>query len=393
MTVISFKIPETLLRSAFQEWKMCGASFCIRPVVFNRRVMLWEMLSDYESHALRIAAMHSCSSSNNNSTQSIPELYTTTLFLPPALIWGRVVPWILGTVLVVALVHHVTFQCLVDRFASAVQLCSTIPSQQGAPQEQPEQPPLTVPQKRRLCYQWTNLLVNLCLGLAGLYCECQVLLQNSATSKSSLSSMVATALGWSALPPPPTVQQTVAGHVDYVVFSAVQIGYQLWAIPLGLYYVQESWPMLLHHGTVVVCASMSGFLTLGFRYWTPFFYGLVELSSVPLAVMNCCKDHAVLQQRYPTFYGRVRLAFAISFLYIRVVLFVPRQYYFLRDHYLLFSTSPIRLYQAYMATVWLSSFFLLNLQLYWASLIVQGLLGLRNRRTPKAKRATPKKLE
>jgi TLC domain len=178
-----------------------------------------------------------------------------------------------------------------------------------------------------------------------------------------------------------------------VVFSAVQIGYQLWAIPLGLYYVQESWPMLLHHGTVVVCASMSGFLTLGFRYWTPFFYGLVELSSVPLAVMNCCKDHVVLQQRYPTFYGRVRLAFAISFLYIRVVLFVPRQYYFLRDHYLLFSTSPIRLYQAYMATVWLSSFFLLNLQLYWASLIVQGLLGLRNRRTPKAKRATPKKLE
>jgi hypothetical protein len=247
------------------------------------------------------------------------------------------------------------------------------------------------------------LLVNLGLGLAGLYCECQVILLQNSTTKSSLSFLVATVLGWSSLPQQrlstttttttTTVEHTVAGHVDYVVFSAVQIGYQLWAIPLGLYYVQESWPMLLHHGTVVMCASMSGFLTLGFRYWTPFFYGLVELSSVPLAIMNCCKDHAILVQRFPTFYVRVRLAFALSFLYIRVVLFVPRQYYFLRDHYLLFSTSPIRLYQAYMATVWLSSFFLLNLQLYWASLIVQGLLGLRQRRTSKAKRPTLKKLE
>jgi hypothetical protein len=347
------------------------------------------MEGQLESHAMRIAALHSTYSISNSS--DISEQYA--LFLPSTLIWGRVVPCIVGTVLGVALVYHVTYQYLVDRFAATVLL--TIPSQQQQGDQQVQQ--LTVPQKRRLCYQWTNLLVNLCLGLAGLYCECRMILQqNSTTNQSSISFIAATVLGWSSLPPlslTSTVQDTVAGHEDYIVFSAVQIGYQLWAIPLGLYYVQESWPMLCHHVTVVVCASMSGFLTHGFRYWTPFFYGLVELSSVPLAVMNCCKDHAILVQRYPTFYGRVRLAFALSFLYIRVVLFVPRQYYFLRDHYLLFSSSPIRLYQAYMATVWTSSFFLLNLQLYWASLIVQGLLGLRRNRPTNTKRTTPKKLD
>lgn len=127
--------------------------------------------------------------------------------------------------------------------------------------------------------------------------------------------------------------------------------------------------------TVVVCSSMSGLLVAGFRYWTPFFYGLVELSSVPLAVLNCFKDHPVLVARYPAAYRTVRLAFAASFLYLRVVLFVPRQYWFLRDHALLFTSRPVRPYQIYMATVWLSAFFLLLLQTYWAGLILKGLFG------------------
>ena len=240
----------------------------------------------------------------------------------------------------------------------------------------------TPQQKRKLCYQMINLLANLCLGSAGLYCEWRNRQEEPSTALRYL-----------------TVEQTTLGYESVVYFSAGQIGYQVWAIPMGIFYMQEPLSMIVHHFTVIVCASMSGFLHAGFRYWTPFFYGLVELSSVPLAIMNAFKDHpTTLQQRYPYFYKCIRILFAATFLYIRIVMFVPRKYLFLRDQLLLWtsirqrqdneeggaaypysSSSTILLYQCFMATVWLSAFFLLVLQTYWATLIIKGVVSTRKK--------------
>lgn len=205
---------------------------------------------------------------------------------------------------------------------------------------------------RKMSYQLTNFLTNLVLAGAGLYYEFVEPLEDGGSSK--------------------TVEYTVRNHQPLVFFSCFQIGYQLWAIPIGIS-VKESLPMLLHHVTVVIICAMSGFMVNGFRYYTPFFYGTIEVSSLPLAVMNAFKDHPEYIKQYPTAYRYTRYLFAALFLYVRLVLFVPRQLPYLRDLWLLYSTSGIPEYQLFMTFVWLSSVFLLALQCYWSALILKGL--------------------
>lgn len=207
--------------------------------------------------------------------------------------------------------------------------------------------------KRKICDQFTNLLTNAVLGFSGLLCEFEMQKEDTTT------------------------QETVTGHHTLVYFSAWQLGYQLWAIPVGLLFVRESLPMLVHHFTVIMVAAMSGFLQNGFRYWTPFFYGLIELSSVPLAVMNAFKENKHLIERYPVHYARVRAVFAFSFVYLRIVMFVPRHYMYLRDQMLLWTDSHLFWYKVFMAACWISSAVLLFLQLFWASIIVKGMLTLQ----------------
>jgi hypothetical protein len=139
-------------------------------------------------------------------------------------------------------------------------------------------------------------------------------------------------------------------------------------------YVKESPVMLMHHVTVIIVASMTLFMTNGFRYWIPYFFGIMEISSIPLAIMNTFKDNPKWVERQPMMYLATRFVFSVSFLFIRVWMLVPRHTTYLRDHYLLWSTSVIPVYRNCMSVVWISSLFLMILQFYWALLIVQGIL-------------------
>lgn len=205
--------------------------------------------------------------------------------------------------------------------------------------------------QNRLAYQATNLLVNSFLGVSGIYCE--------LFTKPSRSLLV---------------EEMITNYNQFQFFGTLQLGYQLWAIPVGVWLVHETTPMLVHHFATILVATMSSFCTNGFRFWGAFFYGFIEITSVPLSVMNTFKDHPSWIERHGPFYLVVRLIFALSFLYVRLYLFVPRMYLFLTDLFLITATSNNRFYQAYMAVVWLSSFFLQVLQVWWGWLILKGLL-------------------
>ena len=277
-----------------------------------------------ENHAETIRSL-------NNNVESYRDL-----FLPKEFIAETVLPAVGVTFVGLSFVYLVAYHFLAHRVVAATDESFHF-------------------KKRKFAYQVTNLCTNLGLGLFGLYYEFTL---------------------WSS-PREISTQETVQGFNHLVYFSAWQLGYQLWAIPLGMFYVNEALPMLAHHFTVVVVSCMSGFLVNGFRFWTPFFYGLIELSSVPLAVMNTFKENPHLIGQYPSLYSTIRLVFAITFLYVRIVLFVPRKYMFLRDHMLLFTASDILPYKIFMSAVWISAFLLLLLQLFWATLIVKGLFVMR----------------
>lgn len=210
----------------------------------------------------------------------------------------------------------------------------------------------TLPARRKLAYQVTNLCANLVLCLTGFYYE------------------------YFVTPTTISVEERVQGFQSYYILSSIQLGYQLWAIPIGLFHVNESAAMMLHHIAVIFTAFMSGFCTNGFRYWTPFFFGMLESSSVPLAVMNMFKDNPDWIKQNPTFYSVVRIAFAVTFLVVRLIMFLPRKLCFLRDHAVLFLNHSNPIYQSYMGVVWLGSAFLMALQLYWSTLILKGLFKI-----------------
>ena len=211
-------------------------------------------------------------------------------------------------------------------------------------------PKISPKHQRRAAYQTTNFLVNAILAFTGFYCE------------------------YWLLPQDVSVQESVQGFQNFYFLCAFQFSYQLWAIPVGIFLVDETTQMILHHIAVVFVSFMTCFLTNGFRYWTPFFFGMLEASSLPLAFMNMMKDSPDLIQKYPHTYFAVRLTFALSFLMVRIIMFLPRKLVFLRDHFLLFSSSGNLWYQIYMSIVFVSSAFLMLLQIFWARLIVQGLV-------------------
>lgn len=258
-----------------------------------------------------------------------------SLFLPPEVLQSTVLPTILWCALALCVVFSATF-VVVD---------SLLPL--GAS--------TALSKRRKVCYQLTNFCANTALGLAGLYTE--LYLQPAD-------------LSYTNIPP----EYSVQGFDHLLFFSCFQLGYQLWAIPTGGILVGESPAMLAHHFAVILVAGMSALFTNGFRYWTPFFYGFIELSSIPLAIMNTFKDNPAWIQKHAGAYLVVRLIFCFMFLWIRLVMFLPRQYVFLRDHFLLFTSSDNRPYQVFMSLVFVSALILQILQIYWGFIILKGLV-------------------
>jgi len=204
----------------------------------------------------------------------------------------------------------------------------------------------------KTAYQITNLTVNLSLGLLGIYHYNYTVSQPSATPTSQL----------------------VEGWEDMSIFGELQIAYQLWAIPVGKFLVNEHGLMLFHHVCVIVVGMMSAFFTNGFRYFTPFFYGLIEISSVPLAVMNGFKGNPELSRRYPSLNQVARLVFAVSFLVVRFFMWMPNIARYLHVAAMLGFTCRSKKCQLGCALSWWSAIGLTCLQLLWSYKIVHGVI-------------------
>ena len=210
-------------------------------------------------------------------------------------------------------------------------------------------------------YQITNFVVNGTLGVLGLYYFNYVLQSN------------------------PTIETRVLGDRAVFPMPCIQFGYNLWALPVGLTLVGESTAMLLHHVAVLLASTMSALVTTGHSWYSPFMYGILELSSVPLAIMNAFKNNPHYIQKYPATYTSIRYIFAFSFLYIRWYLYLPLKYDLLRTLCFTVMSHQSTPVIAFMGLTWCASFFLCLLQLMWGFLILKGIfkpfLGRRKKGT------------
>lgn len=255
-------------------------------------------------------------------------------FLPMDHIGEKVLPGIAIVVAILTCVYNIFFLLLVPLW----------------------DPTLTASQKRKASYQLTNLFVNFVFGSMGLY------------------------YFLNHLPKNPTVDESVLSTPFLYLYPlpCLQIGYQLWALPMGIL-VKETPAMLTHHICVIFVSSMAGFLTIGFRFWSPFFFGMIELSSVPLAVMNSFKDHPKRIERYPNLYQLVRITFSLAFLFLRWFMYYPRKYIFLRQALWAIMSSESWTFKVFFTFVWVSSFIIASLQAIWGSLIIKGIIKALSR--------------
>lgn len=205
----------------------------------------------------------------------------------------------------------------------------------------------------KTCYQMTNLCLNLAIGCLGLYQQYWVLPTLPAYNATN------------------SIYQISGLFDEFYLMPAMQLGYQCWSIPIGIIYVNESKEMILHHIGVVFAASCGAFSNFGFRYWLPFFFGVFELSSVPLAIMNTFNDHPDIAKRHPILNHTSRVSFVASFLYIRVWKWLPVGPLYMRNNFFLFLSTPLGLTKVFVLLQFLFGVYLGYLQMYWAIIVVK----------------------
>lgn len=143
--------------------------------------------------------------------------------------------------------------------------------------------------------------------------------------------------------------------------------------------IHEPATMLVHHIAVVVICMVQCSLADGFHYFSVYFFGAVEISSVFLSILNAFKSRPSWTNQLPTVFSVVKLLFAFTFFYTRVYIWLPTAYDFGRigvawaarrskDG----SIIPIVMAGAGL----MAGVFLTFLQLWWAAKIVKGLLRM-----------------
>jgi len=215
-------------------------------------------------------------------------------------------------------------------------------------------------------YQITHLLVNLYFGIYALYI-CVIKQHSDDVLYGNILDK--------------NTYRHIFGYEHYAIFGAVQVGYNLWSLPVGILYIKETLPMVAHHISVIVICSLTATSNFGFRLHAPFLLGMFEVSSVPLSLVNLLKDHKELLKK-SAFMKNVndllKIVFSIAFLGIRIILGTPHVYHTIRGAYVVMmmeeGTGGINIVsRGWIFMVLVGQLVLFLLQLYWAYLILKGL--------------------
>lgn len=104
----------------------------------------------------------------------------------------------------------------------------------------------------------------------------------------------------------------------------------------------RTWDAVLHHFAVCTVCSFTFYPRPFGTFYSPFYSGLQELSSVALGIVDIFKQFPSLQEQYIGCYFAGRFLFAILFVAVRLVLWAWVVWYFWRDLYLLCVNNQVR---------------------------------------------------
>ena len=150
--------------------------------------------------------------------------------------------------------------------------------------------------------------------------------------------------------------------------------YALWEMGVLLFIpALRTWDSVLHHFSVVLAIGIGMFSPMHNGFYSPYFVGMQEISSVALGIVDIFKQFRPLQEAYPTCYLIARATFAVLFVLVRVVLWLIFALHYWRDYA---SVAPtLELWELFRASVIVGGNVVLTvLQLIWGRLVVNGVL-------------------
>lgn len=106
-------------------------------------------------------------------------------------------------------------------------------------------------------------------------------------------------------------------------------------------------------------------------------HSIFELSSLPLGAMNIFKSHPTWPKQYPDLYRNTRVAFALTFLVVRLLWCVPRMALYMLDMATFAAGLPAWSgLQIYLALNFIGATSLTAMQFLWGEKVVRGLWRL-----------------
>jgi hypothetical protein len=129
-----------------------------------------------------------------------------------------------------------------------------------------------------------------------------------------------------------------------------------------------------------IIGFLSSFTNYGWNYYAPFFFGFIEISSVPLSLLNAFKIRQDWVKEMPKIYLVTQILFAVTFIGARVFSWNSNMHLFFKDTWSLVTASPSDITVSMTARIItliagdIPAVFLTVLQLFWASKIVEAVL-------------------
>jgi hypothetical protein len=186
---------------------------------------------------------------------------------------------------------------------------------------------------------------------------------------------------------PATLQGRMYGYdADAEMICILQISLQIFQTTVAMITGDSALlkPEVLGHHLVTAGAMWLCLYPFGHSY-AGIFFGITELSTIPLNVVDTFKNFKALRPIYPTTEFIAKASFSLSFLILRVGLTGKVSYDFQVDLFALYTTGQAMPSVPAVLFASAANLFTCGLQGYWAILIVKGMIRMFGGGAKKAK--------
>jgi hypothetical protein len=148
--------------------------------------------------------------------------------------------------------------------------------------------------------------------------------------------------------------------------------YQLWNVVICILLNDLRDPIMIAHH--LVTAYLAYTATIFGHYYACFFFGLTEITNIPLTIMDIFDHFPYLNTKYSYINNISRISFAIMFYTVRIFMWIQTMYNYWRDSYIVITSGRAHSIPILLLNI-ISSAFLTVLQLLWAYKIASAVLN------------------